>query len=139
MKRILGVLALAGVLTLPAVQLAPTPARADNCPNKNSKGCHSAITITAYSGTFRVPVVQTKLVLKGHASKATHGTQIFAQRVVAPHTPTHGTAFRVFAVGHLPSLSLIGKAYLYQYKTSNNHWSMVRTVKQSGIYAAVAK
>jgi hypothetical protein len=97
------------------------------------------VIIMTYSGTFRVPVAHTKLVLQGHVSRSSHGTQIFAQRVLAPHTPAHGTAFRVFAVGHLPALTLVQHGTLYRYGIGKNAWSAVKTVKQSGTYAAVVK
>lgn len=142
MKRALSILGLTAVLTVPVAYLAPTAAHADNkpppCQKKNpSKSCGSAVTIHAYSGTFRVVVTQTKLVLQGHASKASHGTQIFAQKVTASHTPSHGVAFRVFAVGHLPPLTLVQQGKLYKYGTAKNTWTKVGTVSQSGIYAAV--
>jgi hypothetical protein len=144
MKKVLGILGLAAAVTMPAAYLAPATAHADNkpppCQKKDpSKSCGSAVTVTSYSGTFRVPVFQTKLVLKGHASKASHGTQIYAQRTAASHVPAHAVAFRVFAVGHLPTLTLVQRAQLYAYATSTNTWSRAASVTRSGVYAAVVK
>lgn len=158
MRRAFIVFSLLVVAAVVAMQLAlpgPRAVQADNKPKasptpggptatplpcqkmNNSKSCGSAVIIMAYSGTFRVPVAQTNLVLQGHASKTSHGTQIFAQRVVAPRTPKHGTAFRVFAVGHLPALTLVQHGKLYAYGVGKNRWSAAKTVSRSGIYAAV--
>jgi hypothetical protein len=97
------------------------------------------VAVTQYSGYFRVPVFHTHIVLRGKASPASHGTQIFAQRAVAPHTPAHAVAFRVFAVGHLPHLSLIGRGRLYAYSVAKNTWGTASAVTASGIYAAILK
>jgi hypothetical protein len=87
--------------------------------------------ITSNSGMFRVPVANTTLVLQGHAGRSSHGVQIFAQRVTAPHTPAHGIAFRVF--------SLVQHGTLYAYSMGRNTWSRARAVTRSGIYAAVVR
>lgn len=153
----LGLLAVAAVVALQLAAGGTGTVQADNKPhpsptpggptatpqpcqkNNPSKSCGSAVIVMSYSGTFRVPVMQTRLVLQGHASKASHGTQIFAQRVVAPRTPKHGTAFRVFAVGHLPALTLVQHGKLYAYGVGKGSWSVARTVTRSGIYAAVTR
>jgi hypothetical protein len=152
---VLGMLAIAGVLALQLTAVGPRTAQADNKPkqsptpggptltpvpcqkNMPSKSCGSAVFINTYSGTFRVPVVQTKLTLQGHASKASHGAQIYAQRATAPHTPAHGVAFRVFVIGHLPPLTLVQRGKLYAYSFGKNAWSAAGTVTHAGIYAAV--
>lgn len=152
MKRLVVILALPALLAVQLVFFAPRFAQAKGGPvptqtppacnmrppsHVPSKNCGTSVIVTAYSGSFRVPVAQTNLVLTGHASKASHGTQIFAQKVTASHTPAHGVAFRVFAVGHLPALKLVQHDKLFKYGASKSTWSKVQTVTRSGIYAAV--
>jgi hypothetical protein len=138
MKKFLAIVS----LVVPLASVAPLAAHAapasNQCAKKMpSKECGTAVTVTAYSGQFRVPVFQTHLVLKGQASTATHGVQIFAQRAVASHAPLHAVVFRVFAVGHLPRLSLVSHARLYKYAMARGAWTSVPAVTTAGIYAAV--
>jgi hypothetical protein len=140
MKKFLAILSLAVPLACaaPLAAHAATTAPASKCNKfKPSKDCGTAVIVTAYSGQFRVPVFQTHLVLKGQASIATHGVQIFAQRAVASHAPLHAVVFRVFAVGHMPILSLVSHARLYRYAMARGTWTSVPTVTTAGIYAAV--
>jgi hypothetical protein len=150
MKKALALLALPAVLVVQLVFFTPRaahsagPPRTATPPGCNhghppSKICGSSVTITSNSGMFRVPVANTKLVLQGHAGRSSHGVQIFAQRVTAPHTPAHGIAFRVFSVGHLPALTLVQHGTLYAYSMGGNTWSRARAVTKSGIYAAVVR
>lgn len=154
MKKIfsIGIAGLVAALAVSFVNVAPpsshaaagastaTPVPANNCKKKNpSKDCGTGVSVTAYSGTFKVPVFQTGVVLKGEASKASHGVQIFAQRTTAAHTPKNGVAFRVFSLGHLPRLTLVGHGRLYQYGVARGTWAPVPAVTKSGIYAAVTR
>jgi hypothetical protein len=141
MKWILGFAALSAALAVPLGHLTPQAAHAttsNNCKKKNpSKDCGTALTVASYSGQFQIPVLGTHIVLKGQASKSTHGAQIFAQRTTASHTPKNGVAFRVFVVGHLPRLSLVGRGHLDEYQLGRGSWARVQAITHPGVYAGV--
>jgi hypothetical protein len=137
-------IALAVPLAVPLGHLTPVAAegREDNCKVKNNSKektkCDRGTTVAIWNGQFQVPVFGTHVVLTGQASMASHGAQIFAQRIAASHTPRNGVAFRVFVVGHLPRLSLVGRGHLDEYVIARDSWVRVQAITRPGIYAAIS-
>lgn len=142
MKKTLGIAALAIALAAPLAHLAPQSAAAASvptCKSGHSRPCKNGVTINQYSGWFQVPVLGTKIVLRGHASRTTYGLEILAQRTTRAQRPQGTVPFRLFSVGQLPRLELYGEfqhGRLYRYNVASGTWNLVQYATHNGIYSA---
>ncbi|HEX6509972.1 MAG TPA: hypothetical protein VF221_20280 [Chloroflexota bacterium] len=146
MRRVIAALTFATVLVVPLHiagtprALAAPPARSGKCgppPSPNYK-CTNGTLVPA-SGTFTVALSSSTVRLRGIASRLTFRTRIYLARVTMRNVPKHAQAFKVFASGRVPALTLASRGTLYGYSVATGKWRTIRAITGSGIYAAALR
>jgi hypothetical protein len=115
-----------------AAPLHSVAAKATKCSVGAYK--HARCYVVPSTGTFKVEVPDTDIVLQGKGNTKDSGHEIIVQHISMPSLRKGEQAFKVITSGSIPPLTLISPGTLYKYNPATGKWHKVKAVKGTGIY-----